>query len=216
MISCYGDHEIYFFFIFQLTFARNFFLSWKIVRVYSLSLRWRRCCWGFSNEYSPHFLRRKKSIIIEVSETRVLYFQIQRDLSGRRKRRNLLLAYKPHRRKPNQNIEQFTCLGFHASCNISHSPKGRKKQILLKEKEAEKKWLKIVNEPHPQILPYHYYPCLTSLVIITYYLKSPFVIWKLNFAGAGYPSKFRMGGCREWVLQGKGKLTPFLGIISKT
>ena len=55
----------------------------------------------------------------------VLYFQMQRDISGRR--RIVLLAKKPHRDKPEQNMEQLTCLSFQASCYLSPSPKERKK-----------------------------------------------------------------------------------------
>ena len=41
--------------------------------------------------------------------------------------RILLLADKPHRNKPEKNIEQLTCPAFQASCYLSPSPKGRKK-----------------------------------------------------------------------------------------
>ena len=77
---------------------------------------------------------------------------MQRDISGRR--RIVLLAKKPHRDKPEQNIEQLTCLSFQASCYLSPSPKERKQVNTA----AGKKLLKIAVELCAQILPYHYYP----------------------------------------------------------
>ena len=73
------------------------------------------------------FFAGQKGIIIIVFETRVLYLQMQKDISGMRKRRILLPANKPRRDNPEQNIQQLTCLAFQASRYLSPSPKGRKK-----------------------------------------------------------------------------------------
>ena len=77
------------------------------------------------------FFKREVVVFFTITvafETKVLYFQMQiSDVSGRRRRRILLLANKPHRDKPEQNIEQLTCPAFQASCYLSPSPKGTEK-----------------------------------------------------------------------------------------
>ena len=99
------------------------------------------------------FFAGQKGIIIIVFETRVLYLQMQKDISGMRKRRILLPANKPRRDNPEQNIQQLTCLAFQASRYLSPSPKGRKVNYCCWKKVIENCWRP--SGSNPPI--YHYY-----------------------------------------------------------
>ena len=133
--------------------------------------------------------------ITVVSEIRILHFQMHRDVSGRRRRRILLLAGVTRQTEINLNrILNSLPVQLFKRAVISLLLLREEKKYCCKKNNYSKLLASLLLKSS------HIISILgpTCLVIITSYLKSPFVIWiRLKSTGEGCSSKFRMGGCHE-------------------